>query len=216
MKILITGFEPFGGEKVNPAWEAVKLLPDTVAGAEIIKMEIPTVFFESGAAVAEGIRRYRPDAVVSVGQAGGRSCITVEKVAINLADAGIPDNAGRQPEDEPIQPDGPDAYFATIPVRAVVENVRRHGIPCHISYTAGTYVCNCVMYQTLHLALTGHMGIRAGFIHVPFAADQAVGKPAGTPFMPLKTIAEGLEYAVEAIVLQKEDRQQLKTETKKP
>ena len=198
MRILITGFEPFGGEKVNPAWEAVRMLPDTIAGAEIVKLQIPTVFSESVSAVERGIHTYHPDVVISVGQAGGRSCVTVEKVAINLADARIPDNAGEQPVDEPLQPDGPAAYFATIPVKNIVANVRGHGIPCHISYTAGTYVCNCVMYNVLHLAAARYPGIRAGFIHVPFSAEQAVEKPAGTPFMPLMTIAESLECAVEA------------------
>lgn len=200
MKVLITGFEPFGGEKINPAWEAVKALPDTIAGAEIIKMEIPTVFSKSVPAVEAGIRKHQPDVVISVGQAGGRSCITVEQVAINLADARIADNAGEQPVDESVQPDGPAAYFATIPAKEIVKNVRAHGIPCHISYTAGTYVCNYVMYRVLHLAAAGYPGIRAGFIHVPFAAEQAVDKPAGTPFMPLETIAKGLEYAIEAAV----------------
>lgn len=200
MKVLITGFEPFGGEKVNPAWEAVRLLPDTIAGAEIIKLQIPTVFSESVSAVEKGICRYQPDVVISVGQAGGRSCVTVEKVAINLADARIPDNAGEQPADEPLLPDGPTAYFATIPVKEIVANVRRHGIPCHISYTAGTYVCNCVMYHVLHLTAVSCPDIRAGFIHVPYSAEQAVGKPEGTPFMTLPTIAESLEYAVEACI----------------
>lgn len=200
MKVLITGFEPFGGEKVNPAYEAVKMLPDVIAGAEIMKLEIPTVFSQSIAAVEAGIEKYHPDIVINVGQAGGRSCITIEKVGINLAEARIPDNAGVQPVDEPLQADGPTAYFATIPVKAMVENVRNHGIPCHISYSAGTYVCNCVMYNVLHLTATRYPNIRAGFIHVPFAAEQVIDKANGTPFMPLEGIAKGLEYAVEAAV----------------
>lgn len=202
MKVLITGFDPFGGEKVNPAFEAVKLLPDTIAGAEIIKLEIPTVFSESGPAVEAGIQKYRPDVVISVGQAGGRSCVTVERVAINLAEARIPDNAGAQPVDKPLHADGPAAYFATIPVKAIVKNICDHGIPCHISYTAGTYVCNCVMYNVLHLAAAKYPGIRAGFIHVPFAAEQVIDKPVGTPFMSLEMIAKSLEYAIEAAVNQ--------------
>lgn len=205
MKVLITGFDPFGGEKVNPAFEAIKLLPETVAGAEIIKLEIPTVFSKSGPAVEAGIRKYQPDVVINVGQAGGRSCVTVERVAINLAEARIPDNAGEQPADEPLQSDGPAAYFATIPVKAIVKNVRDHGIPCHISYTAGTYVCNCVMYNVLHLTATKYPGIRAGFIHVPFASEQVVDKPNGTPFMSLEMIAKSLEYAIEAAVNRTED-----------
>ena len=185
MKVLVTGFDPFGGEAVNPAFEAVKLLPDEIAGAEIIKLEIPTVFSKSGPAVEEGIRKHEPDIVINVGQAGGRSCVTPEQVAINLAEARIPDNAGEQPSDESLQKDGEPAYYATVPVKAMVKNVRDHGIPCHISYTAGTYVCNSVMYNVLYMAATKYPNIRAGFIHVPFAAEQVVEKPNGTPFMSL-------------------------------
>lgn len=205
MKVLITGFDPFGGESVNPAYEAVKLLPDTIAGAQIIKLEIPTVFSKSGPAVEAGIQEHQPDIVINVGQAGGRSCVTIEKVAINLADARIPDNAGEQPVDEVLQVDGENAYFATIPVKAIVQNVREHGIPCHVSYTAGTYVCNCVMYNVLYMAAKKYPNIRAGFIHVPFAAEQAVDKANGMAFMSLDMIAKSLEYAIEATVQNEAD-----------
>lgn len=205
MKVLITGFDPFGGESVNPAYEAVKLLPDTIAGAQIIKLEIPTVFSKSGPAVEAGIQEHQPDIVINVGQAGGRSCVTIEKVAINLADARIPDNAGEQPVDEVLQADGENAYFATIPVKAIVQNVREHGIPCHVSYTAGTYVCNCVMYNVLYMAAKKYPNIRAGFIHVPFAAEQAVDKANGMAFMSLEMIAKSLEYAIEATVQNETD-----------
>ena len=205
MKVLITGFDPFGGESVNPAYEAVKLLPDTIAGAQIIKLEIPTVFSKSGPAVEAGIQEHQPDIVINVGQAGGRSCVTIEKVAINLADARIPDNAGEQPVDEVLQADGENAYFATIPVKAIVQNVRDHGIPCHVSYTAGTYVCNCVMYNVLYMAAKKYPNIRAGFIHVPFAAEQAVDKANGMAFMSLEMIAKSLEYAIEATVQNETD-----------
>lgn len=205
MKVLITGFDPFGGESVNPAYEAVKLLPDTIAGAQIIKLEIPTVFSKSGPAVEAGIQEHQPDIVINVGQAGGRSCVTIEKVAINLADARIPDNAGEQPVDEVLQADGENAYFATIPVKAIVQNVREHGIPCHVSYTAGTYVCNCVMYNVLYMAAKKYPNIRAGFIHVPFAAEQAVDKANGMAFMSLDMIAKSLEYAIEATVQNETD-----------
>ena len=140
MKVLLTGFDPFGGESVNPAFEAIKLLPDTIAGAEIVKVEIPTEFTRSISCVEAAIKEHNPDVVIDVGQAGGRACVTVEKVGINLADARIPDNAGEQPSDEPLQADGPTAYFATIPVKAMVQNVREHGLPCHVSFTAGTFV----------------------------------------------------------------------------
>lgn len=205
MKVLITGFDPFGGESVNPAFEAVKLLPDTIAGAEIIKLEIPTVFSKSGPAVEAGIKEHQPDVVLNIGQAGGRSCVTVERVAINLAEARIPDNDGEQPMDEPLQADGAPAYFATIPVKAIVQNIRDHKLPCHLSYSAGTYVCNCVMYNVLHMTASKYPHIRAGFIHVPYAAEQVVDKPNGTPFMSLEQIAESLEYAIEATVNYTED-----------
>ena len=205
MKVLVTGFDPFGGECVNPAFEAVKLLPDMIAGAEIIKLEIPTVFSKSGPAVEAGIKKYNPDIVINVGQAGGRACVTIEQVAINLAEARIPDNAGEQPMDEPLQADGPAAYFATIPVKAIVKNIREHGIPCHVSYTAGTYVCNCVMYNVLHMAAKKYPNIRAGFIHVPFACDQVVDKPNGTPCMSVADIARSIEYAIEATINTNED-----------
>ena len=205
MKVLVTGFDPFGGEPVNPAFEAVKMLPDEIEGAEIIKLEIPKVFSKCVPAVEEGIKKYEPDIVINVGQAGGRSCVTIEQVAVNLAEARIPDNDGEQPSDEPVQKDGAPAYYATIPVKAIVKNIRDHGIPCHISYTAGTYVCNCIMYNVLHMAATKYTNIRAGFIHVPFAAQQAVEKPNGTPFMSLEMIAKSLEYAIEATVKNEQD-----------
>lgn len=200
MKILVTGFDPFGGEAVNPAYEAVKLLPDNIAGAEIVKLEIPTEFERSMELLEETIGRERPDAVISIGQAGGRAEITPERVAINLADARIPDNAGNQPVDEPLIADGPAAYFATLPLKEMVKNVQDSGIPCRISYSAGTYVCNSVMYRVLHLAEVSGMGFCAGFIHVPYATQQTVTKPAGTPGMALTDIARGLEAAVEAVV----------------
>lgn len=200
MKILVTGFDPFGGESVNPAYEAVKLLPDQIKGAKIIKLEIPTVFSKSGPAVEAGIKEHEPDVVINVGQAGGRASVTIEKVAINFADARIADNDGEQPIDEPLQADGETAYFATVPVKAMMQNVRKHGLPCSVSYTAGTYVCNSIMYNVLYMCAKRYPGIRAGFIHVPYACSQTVDKAAGTPSMPLETIAKSLEYAIEAVV----------------
>ena len=127
MKVLITGFDPFGGESVNPAYEAVKLLPETIAGAEVIKLEIPTVYHKAGEAVEAGIEKYQPDVVICVGQAGGRSSITIEKVAINLAEARIPDNSGEQPMDQPLRPDGENAYFTNLPCKAVVPYMIENG-----------------------------------------------------------------------------------------
>ena len=205
MKVLVTGFQPFGTDTMNPAYEAVKLLPDTIAGAEIVKLEIPTVFSKSGPAVEAGIKEHNPDVVINVGQAGGRSCVTVEKVAVNLAEARIPDNDGEQPMDEPLQADGDTGYFATVPVKAMVQNVREHGIPCHISYSAGTYVCNAVMYNVLYMVQKRYPNIRAGFIHVPYASEQVVDKPNGMASMSLETIAKSLEYCIEAAVNHEED-----------
>lgn len=205
MKILITGFDPFGGECVNPAYEAVKLLPDMIGNAQIVKMEIPTVFGEAGKAVEKGILEHQPDAVICVGQAGRRADIEVERVAINLAEAPIPDNAGNQPMDVKVQEDGENAYFATVPVKAMVKNINDHGIPASVSYTAGTYVCNNVMYDLLYLLDKKYPSIRGGFIHVPYATEQGVGKPVGTATMELSTISKALTYALEAVAWNEED-----------
>ena len=141
MKILLTGFDPFGGETVNPAFEAVKLLPDTIAGAEIVKQEVPTEFIRAGEVLEAAIQANQPDVVICIGQAGGRSAITPEKVAINLMDGRIADNAGYQPIDVTIQEDGETAYFTSLPVKAMVQNIKDAGIPSALSYTAGSYVC---------------------------------------------------------------------------
>ena len=200
MKILITGFDPFGGETVNPAYEAVKLLPDTIAGAEIIKLEVPTQFHRAGAVLEDAMQRHKPDAVICVGQAGGRAAITPEKVAINLMDGRIPDNAGYQPVDVPIQEDGEAAYFTSLSVKAMVQRMRDAGIPAAVSYTAGTYVCNYLLYTLLYLIDKKYPHVRGGFIHVPYAMEQVINKPLGTPSMDLRQIARGLETAVEAVV----------------
>ena len=199
MKILITGFDPFGGETVNPAYEAVKLLPDTIAGAEIIKLEVPTRFHRAGAVLEDAMQGHKPDAVICVGQAGGRAAITPEKVAINLMDGRIPDNAGYQPVDVPIWEDGETAYFTSLPVKAMVQRMRDAGIPAAVSYTAGTYVCNYLLYTLLYLIDKKYPNVRGGFIHVPYAMEQVINKPLGTPSMDLRQIARGLETAVEAV-----------------
>ena len=200
MKILLTGFDPFGGETVNPAFEAVKLLPDTIAGAEIVKQEVPTEFIRAGEVLEAAIQANQPDVVICIGQAGGRSAITPEKVAINLMDGRIADNAGYQPIDVTIQEDGETAYFTSLPVKAMVQNIKDAGIPSALSYTAGSYVCNYLMYTLLYLIDKKYPNIRGGFIHVPYAMEQVVNKPLGTPSMDLHQIARGLEKAVEAVV----------------
>lgn len=200
MKILITGFDPFGGETVNPAYEAIKLLPNIIAGTDIIKKEIPTEFIRAGEVLESAIIGCKPDVVICVGQAGGRSAITPEKVAINIMDGRIPDNAGYQPVDVPIQKDGPTAYFSSLPVKAMVQKIKGAGIPAGLSYTAGSYVCNYLMYTLLYLIDTKYHNMRGGFVHVPYSMEQAVNKPLGTPCMDLHQIARGLEKAVEAVV----------------
>lgn len=200
MKVLITGFDPFGGKSVNPAYEAVKLLPDTINDVQIIKAEIPTVYGKAGATVEALIEENHPDIVICVGQAGGRAKITIEKVAINLAEASIKDNEGNQPMDQPIKQDGANAYFTNLPCKAVVEALNLEDIPAGISYTAGTFVCNDVMYQLLYLIDRKYHTIRGGFIHVPYADEQVSNKAEGTPSMSIKTIARGLEIAIQAII----------------
>lgn len=204
MKILVTAFDPFGGEKVNPALEAVKKLPDTISGATIIKQELPTVFKRSICTLEKAIDDNNPDVVLSIGQAGGRYDITVEKVGINLQDARIPDNDNEQPIDEKIFEDGDTAYFATIPVKKIVDNMNEKGIPASISYTAGTYVCNNIMYAGLYFINKKNPQMRGGFIHVPFITEQAVGKK-NTPSMSLDNIVTALEIAVKTIVENDED-----------
>ena len=200
-KLLITGFDPFGGESVNPAYEAVRLLPDVVAGIKLCKLEVPTEFVRSGAVLRDALAAERPDAVLCVGQAGGRAAITPERVAINLMDARIPDNAGFQPVDgDPFRREGcAGASFATLPVRRMAEAIEKAGLPAQISNTAGTYVCNCLLYTLLHTAAVEYPGMPGGFIHVPYALEQLPGKPEGTPGLALQQIARGLSCAIEAI-----------------
>lgn len=204
MKILVTGFDPFGGEKINPAIETVKRLPDEIEGNKIIKLEINTVAFKSLKQIREAILREKPDVVLSVGQAGGRSDITVEKVGINLDDYRIADNEGNQYIDKPVFADGPAAYFATIPVKAIVENIKKNNIPASVSYTAGTFICNHVLYGVCHMVATEFNGIKSGFIHIPFLPEQVVEK-RNMPSMDIETLVKGLTYALEAIIKNDED-----------
>lgn len=199
MKILFTGFEPFGGDAVNPSWEAVRLIPETVSGAEIIRLRLPVSYDRAGALLGEAIRQERPDAVVCVGQAGGRAKLTPEKVAINWKDAAIADNDGLLCAGEPIDPAGETAYFSTLPVKAIVAAMEREGVPAALSYSAGAYVCNCTMYRLLALLSREFPDTRGGFIHIPFECGQTIGRPAGTPSLPLLLMARGLTAAAKAI-----------------
>lgn len=198
MKILVTGFEPFGGEKINPSIEAVKRLPDNIGGAEIIKLEIPTVRWKTLKKIDQAVEKYNPDVIISVGQAGGRSDINVERIGINVDDFRIEDNEGNQPCDEPIDEAGPDGYFLNVPVKAMVDNIRKHQIPASVSNTAGTYVCNHVAYGTRRMIETKYPGKRSGFIHIPYLPQQVIDKK-GVPSMSLQVVVEGLAAALEAI-----------------
>lgn len=199
MKILVTGFDPFGTDTMNPAIEAVKRLPDTIAGAEIIKLEIPTVFGKSAEVTREALNKHDVDYVLNIGQAGGRFDLTPERVAINLDDARIPDNDGNQPIDMMIKSDGESAYFTQHPVKAMVTAIKEAGLPASVSNTAGTFVCNHIMYQCLYMAHTEFPKVKAGFMHVPFLPEQVVERP-GMPAMSLEDITRGIVAALEAIV----------------
>ena len=199
MKILLTGFDPFGGESINPAWEAVKRVK-APAGAELIRLEVPTVFGRSITTVLTSMRLHRPDVVVCVGQAAGRSEITPERVAINIADASIPDNEGNRPCDTPIYPDGENACFSTLPVKAMVEAIKAAGLPASLSNTAGTFVCNQLMYGLLYHISREFPGMGGGFIHVPCIPEQAARMEKPVPSLPLPEIVRGLEAALSALV----------------
>ncbi len=198
MKVLITGFDPFGGEKINPAWEAVKALPDNIDGIEVVKLQIPTVFKKSAKKLFENIDSVKPDVVICVGQAGGRYEFSVERVAINVDDGRIPDNDGYQPVDSPVFEDGENAYFSTLPIKAIAEEVKKVGIPSAVSNTAGTYVCNHIMYSLLYYLNKNNLNIKGGFIHVPFIPEQVVEKK-NTPYMELTRITKALEISIKAI-----------------
>lgn len=199
MKILVTGFDPFGSDKINPAIEAVKRLPDTIKGAKIIKLEIPTVFNKSAQVVHQAIVKEQPDYVLNVGQAGGRSALTPERVAININDGRIPDNDGYQPLGEPIQPDGDTAYFTQLPIKAMAKAIRAAGLPAIVSNTAGTYVCNHIFYQVQYMRAKEFPKLKAGFIHIPFLPEQVITRP-NQPSMALADIVKGLTAAIGAIV----------------
>jgi pyroglutamyl-peptidase len=195
--VLVTGFEPFGGERSNPSWDVVERLPAAIAGMRVQKCKVPCEFRRAIEVVAGAIERHRPALVVCLGQAGGRSRVAVERVAINVDDARAPDNAGARPIDEAIAENGPPAYFATLPVKAMVAAMRSAGVPAELSNTAGTYVCNHLMYGVLHfIAASGHAA-RAGFVHVPYSEAQVIDK-AGAAGMALDTMARGIEAGIAA------------------
>ena len=199
MKLLLTAFDPFGGDAINPALEAVKLVADKIGRFDIVKLEVPTVFRKSIDTVAKAIEEEKPDVVLCIGQAGGRFEITPERVAINVDDARIKDNEGNQPIDIKIFEDGENAYFTTHPIKAMVEAIREANLPAAVSNTAGTFVCNHLMYGVLYTLAKKYPHIKGGFTHVPFIPAQVARRTPVAPYMALEDIKRGLEAAIAAI-----------------
>ncbi len=199
MKVLVTGFEPFGGEAINPALEAVKMLKDEILGAKIVKLELPTVFVKSREILERALEEEQPDIVICVGQAGGRDKISIERVAINIDDAGIQDNEGNQPIDKTIFEGGDVGYFSTLPIKKILNNLKENKIPGEISNSAGTYVCNHIMYSLLYNIDKGNKKILGGFIHIPYIPEQVIDKKMA-PSMSLDYIVKGLTIAIEACI----------------
>ncbi|WP_313686853.1 pyroglutamyl-peptidase I [Pantoea sp.] len=194
--VLMTAFEPFEGESINPSWEAVRSFDGKVIdGARVVARQLPVAYSRCGAVLIQALEALQPDRILCIGQAGGRSEITVERVAINIDDARIPDNEGQQPIDQPVVVEGPAAYFSTLPIKAMVAAVREAGIPASVSQTAGTFTCNHVMYRLLHWLATQQSSARGGFIHIPYLPEQAVKHP-GAPSMAAASVIQALEVAV--------------------
>ena len=203
--VLVTGFEPFGGEKINPSQEIARQLNGRViAGRRVIGRILPCMFGAANAELRRILRELSPELVIAVGQAGGRAEITPERVAINIDDARIADNAGAQPVDVPVVARGPAAYWSTLPIKAIVATLRAHEIPAAVSHTAGTFVCNHVFYGLMH-ALRSRRGVRGGFIHVPFLPEQA---KTGQPSLSQEAMIEGIALAVAVAVRTRHDRRE--------
>ena len=196
-RILITGFEPFGGEPVNPSWQVAQALDGAaIAGARVVAVQLPCVFGQALSALDMALQRVRPDLVLCLGQAGGRCDFSLERVAINVDDARIDDNAGARPIDEPVVPGGPAGLFATLPIKAMVAALRAQGLPASVSQSAGTFVCNHVFYGLMH-RLQAQPGMRGGFMHLPLLPEQAARAP-GQPSLPLVVLVEGVRVALAA------------------
>lgn len=205
MKILLTAFEPFGGESVNPAQQAVEMVKNNILGAEIVKFNaVPVVFHKAIQSVFAWMEKEKPDVTLCIGQAGGRFGLTPERVAINIDDARIADNEGNQPVNVPVYPDGAPAYFSNLPVKAMVQKIQEMGLPASLSNTAGTFVCNHLMYGVLYHIERKFPFMRGGFMHVPFLHEQVIKRP-NTPSLSKEDIVRGIEAALEAIVLNSGD-----------
>jgi pyroglutamyl-peptidase len=195
--VLVTGFEPFAGEMINPSWEIVRALPDAIGGLRVEKLRVPTEFGRSVEVTAKAIGKLEPKLVLCIGEAGGRSRLSVERVAINVNDARIADNAGSQPVDERIRSGAPSAYFCTLPVKAMVAAINKAGVPAEVSNSAGTFVCNHLIYGVLDHIARKKLAVRAGFMHVPYLEVQVLDKP-NTPAMALASMVEGTKAAIMA------------------
>jgi pyroglutamyl-peptidase len=194
-RVLVTGFEPFEGETLNPSWEVIMQLENTqLSGMALSVRQLPCVFHRSIALLQQAIDELQPEIVIAVGQAGGRADISLERVAINVDDARIADNAGNQPIDRSIVPDGPAAYFSRLPIKAIVANLRQAGIPASVSHSAGTFVCNHVMYGLLH-HIARLPEVKGGFVHIPYLPEQAANKP-GMPSMAIPTVLTALQLII--------------------
>ena len=187
-KLLITGFDSFGSNAINPSWEAVQKLPDTVGDFILCKLQVPTIFGKAADLVLETAAKFHPDVIICVGLAGGRDAVTPERIAVNIRDARISDNTGFQPQGEAVIAEGPAAYFATVPVSAMAEAIRSAQIPATVSNTAGAFVCNDLLYSLLHHY--SETPTKVGFIHVPYLPEQ------GTPSMALDQIINALTGAI--------------------
>ena len=198
MKLLLTGFTPFGSESINPSYEAIKRINDKNKKVNLKIIELPTVFDKSTEKLKETMASFDPDVVICVGQAGGRYNIAFERVAININDAGIKDNEGNQPIDEPIIKDAPTAYFTNLPIKSMVKHLKSHEIPAEVSNTAGTFVCNHLMYGLMDIIHNSEKEIKGGFVHVPFIHNQVIDKK-NKPSLAMETITKAFELLIDFI-----------------
>jgi len=202
--VLVTGFEPFGGEHINPSWELARALNgEAIGGARVVAVQLPCVFGEALRRLDEALARVKPVAVLAIGQAGGRCDLSLERVAINVDDARIPDNAGAQPVDEPVIASGPAAFFSTLPIKAIVTALREAGYPASVSQTAGTFVCNHLFYGLQHRLDGQH--VRSGFMHIPYLPEQAA-RHAGAPSLPLSTLIDATRLVLQVALTAQEIR----------
>ena len=200
-KVLLTAFEPFGGESINPSLEAARQMEKVeFRDATIRLVELPVDRYRAVELAVSRIKAEQPDIIIMLGEAGGRCRVTPERIAVNVDDFRIPDNVGNQPKDEPIVEGGPAAYFSTLPIRAIVDRIHKAHIPAGVSNTAGTYLCNRVFYSVMHTISTEGLTARAGFIHVPYLHDQAIAKSTEVPSLSTESIVEAVRLAIEVTV----------------